>query len=227
MCPLQTDILVIGCGIAGASAALRLAQDSQRQITVITRATEAEESNSRYAQGGIVTLGEDDSVDILVKDILAAGAGLSLSSAARIVAEEGPGLVREVLIEQAGVVFDQSPDGQLIFGREAAHSRPRILHVGDATGKAIIRALIEVLQRQPNVRIVTSATAVDLITFPHHLPGRGDHPRHRRTGPHLSPHDQSAWVQGRRAGDGLPRWSAGHQRRVRPVSPHSPRCGGW
>jgi L-aspartate oxidase len=168
MCPLQTDILVIGCGIAGASAALRLAQDSQRQITVITRATEAEESNSRYAQGGIVTLGEDDSVDILVKDILAAGAGLSLSSAARIVAEEGPGLVREVLIEQAGVVFDQSSDGQLIFGREAAHSRPRILHVGDATGKAIIRALIKVLQRQPNVCIVTSATAVDLITFPHH-----------------------------------------------------------
>ena len=75
MNPIQTDVLVIGCGIAGASAALRLAQDSQRQITLITRAADVEESNTRYAQGGIVTLGEEDSPDLIVKDVLAAGAG--------------------------------------------------------------------------------------------------------------------------------------------------------
>ncbi|MEE8390708.1 MAG: FAD-dependent oxidoreductase, partial [Anaerolineae bacterium] len=166
--PLQTDVLIIGCGIAGASAALRLAQDPQRQITLITRAVDPEESNSRYAQGGIVTLGEGDSATLMVKDILAAGAGLSLPSAAHILAEEGPELVRKVLIETAGVSFDRASDGRLAYGREGAHSCSRILHVGDATGRAIVQALIAALCRQPNVRIITSTTAVDLITFPHH-----------------------------------------------------------
>jgi len=180
----QTDVLIIGCGIAGASAALRLARDRQRQIIIITRAADPEESNTCYAQGGIVTLGEEDSPDLIVKDILAAGAGLSLPSAAHILAEEGPGLVSEVLVETAGVSFDRATGGsaeldkvsrrrpaavgRLAYGREAAHSCPRILHVGDATGKAIIQALVAALREQPNVRIVTSATAVDLVTFPHH-----------------------------------------------------------
>ena len=170
----QTDVLIIGCGFAGAAVALRLAQDRHRQITVITRAAEVEESSTRYAQGGIVTLGpgvnegDVDSVDLIVEDILGAGAGLSLPSAARILAEEGPALVRSVLAEAAGVPFDREADGELAYGREAAHSRARILHVGDATGKAIIQALVALLRQQPNVRIVTSVTAVDLITFPHH-----------------------------------------------------------
>ena len=164
----QTDVLIIGCGIAGASAALRLAQDTQRQVTLITRATDPEESNTRYAQGGIVTLGEDDSAALIVEDILAAGAGLSLPTAARILAEEGPDLVREVLVEAVGVPFDRKPDGRLAYGREGAHSSPRVLHVGDATGRAIIQAMIAALRERPNVRIITAATAVDLITFPHH-----------------------------------------------------------
>lgn len=168
MNPSQTDVLIIGCGIAGASAALRLAQDRQRQITVITRTADLEESNTRYAQGGIVTLGEEDSVNLIVEDILAAGAGLSLPAVARILAEEGPGLVDEVLVDSAGVSFDRTPNGRLAYGREGAHSSSRVLHVGDATGRAIIQALIAALHRQPNVHVVTSATAVDLITFPHH-----------------------------------------------------------
>jgi L-aspartate oxidase len=166
--PLQTDVLIIGCGIAGATAALRLSEDKQRQITIVTRASEPEESNTFYAQGGIVTRGIDDSADLLVNDILEAGAGLSLASTARILADEGPRLVDEVLLETADVPFDREDDGQLCFGMEAAHSSSRILHVGDATGKAIIRTLVAVLQQRPNVHIVTSATAVDLITFPHH-----------------------------------------------------------
>ena len=91
MSPVESDVLIIGCGIAGASAALRLSEDRQRQITIVTRAADPEESNSKYAQGGIVTLGKEDSVDLIVRDILEAGAGLSLPSAARILAEEGPG----------------------------------------------------------------------------------------------------------------------------------------
>ena len=170
----HTDVLIIGCGISGASAALRLAQDRHRQITVITRAAELEEGSTRYAQGGIVTLCEEpegdgaDSADLLVNDILSAGAGLSLPSVARILADEGPGLVRSVLLEAAGVSFDRVSGGRLAYGREAAHSRSRILHVGDATGKAIIGGLVAALRQQPNVRFVTAATAVDLITFPHH-----------------------------------------------------------
>ncbi|MGD0172953.1 MAG: L-aspartate oxidase [Anaerolineales bacterium] len=168
MSPVESDVLIVGCGIAGASAALRLSEDRQRQITVITRASDPEESNSKYAQGGIVTLGKEDSVDSIVRDILAAGAGLSLPSAARILAEEGPVLVREVLIDQAGVPFDRTPNDELDYGVEGAHSRPRILHVGDTTGQAIIRALLRLMRERSNIRFVNSATGVDLITFPHH-----------------------------------------------------------
>ncbi|MBN1955766.1 MAG: L-aspartate oxidase [Anaerolineae bacterium] len=165
---IQSDVLVIGCGIAGAAAALRLAQDRQRQVTLITRADAPEESNTRYAQGGIVTLGAEDSAELLIQDVLAAGAGLSLPAAVRILAAEGPPLVQEVLIEQAAVPFDRAEGGDLAYGREGAHSRPRVIHVGDATGRAIIQGMLNLLRQQPNVRIVTQATAVDLITFPHH-----------------------------------------------------------
>jgi L-aspartate oxidase len=165
---IQTQVLVIGCGIAGATAALRLARNPDLQIIVITREPDMHESNTRYAQGGIVARSRDDNAEILVSDILSAGAGASSPQAAHILAEEGPRLVNEVLVETARVAFDRNADGQLNWGREAAHSRRRILHVGDSTGQAIIHGLIAVLQRCPNVTLETNATAVDLITFPHH-----------------------------------------------------------
>ena len=165
---IQTEVLIIGAGIAGATTALRLARDGRRRITVITRDPDPHESNSRYAQGGIVARGPDDSVELCVSDILAAGAGASSPQAARILAEEGPSAVREVLMDAAGIPFDREPDGELSWGQEAAHSRRRILHVGDGTGQAIVTGLIAALRRCPNVTILTNATAVDLITFPHH-----------------------------------------------------------
>lgn len=166
--PTQTDILIIGSGIAGASAALWLARNPQRQITLVTRALDPHESNSRYAQGGIVGRGPDDSAELLVEDILAAGAGASSPQAARILAEEGPGILQKIIVETAGVVFNAGADGQWVMGKEAAHSRRRILHVGDGTGRAIIEGLVSALRRCPNVTFMTNATAVDLITFPHH-----------------------------------------------------------
>jgi L-aspartate oxidase len=169
MMPIQTDALVIGCGIAGAIAALRLAQDRQRQVMVITRTANPEESNTRYAQGGIVARGAaGDSPQLLAGDILAAGAGLSLPPAVRRLAEEGPGLVQRLLVEKAEVLFDRDPDSELLYTLEGGHSVARVLHVGDATGRAIERVLIAKLSELPNVTLKTSATAVDLITSPHH-----------------------------------------------------------
>jgi L-aspartate oxidase len=165
---LNTDVLIIGCGIAGATAALRLARNSQRRILVLTRDPDPQESNSRYAQGGIIGRGQDDDAELLYKDILAAGAGASSPKSARILAEEGPALLQEVLVENASIRFDSLPDGEPEYGREAAHSRRRILHVGDGTGQAIISGLIAAMQQRPNITILTNATAVDLITFPHH-----------------------------------------------------------
>ncbi len=164
----QTDVLIIGCGIAGATAALRLARNPNRKILVLTRSGDPQESNSRYAQGGIIGRGQDDYAELLVDDILAAGAGASLPKAAQILAEEGPALLKEILMDVAHVPFDSQPDGKPEYGKEGAHSRRRILHVGDGTGQAIITGLIEAMNRCPNITILTHMTAVDLITYPHH-----------------------------------------------------------
>ncbi len=168
MSDIRTNTLIIGCGIAGAAAALRLSDDPNQHITVITRASDSINSNTGWSQGGIVTRGLDDSPDLLVKDILHAGAGLSSPRAARILADEGPRLVNEVLIDRCGVKFDRSEDHELVYGLEAAHSTRRIVHVGDKTGGAIIIQMLATLAERPNVTLLTNHTAVDLITFPHH-----------------------------------------------------------
>jgi L-aspartate oxidase len=165
---MQTDVLIIGNGIAGATAALRLAEDQQRQITVITRAKEPIESNSRLAQGGIIARGDQDSKELLIEDIVRAGDGLCYLPAVEVLAEEGPELLKEILIEQVGLDFDRDKHGELIYGLEAAHSQRRILHVGDTTGSAIMTKLLQAAAKQPNINLLTAHTAVDLLTFPHH-----------------------------------------------------------
>jgi L-aspartate oxidase len=165
---IQTDVLIIGTGIAGATAALRLARNPNRRITLLTRDSDPHESNTYWAQGGIVHRGPNDSADLLVNDILAAGAGASSPSAARILAEEGPRLLQEILIETAHVRFDEDGSGALEYGQEAAHSARRILHVGDGSGAAISKGVIAALKQMPNIAWFANATAVDLITYPHH-----------------------------------------------------------
>ena len=165
---LETDVLIIGSGIAGATAALRLAENPNRRIALITRAPDPNDSNTNWAQGGIIHRGVDDNADLLVEDILTAGAGASLPEAARILAEEGPPLLNEILINISNIKFDRDNDGKLSYGNEAAHQRRRILHVGDGTGAAISRGLIHALQSKTNIQWFTDATAVDLITYPHH-----------------------------------------------------------
>ncbi len=165
---MRTDVLVIGCGVAGATAALELAADRSRRITVLTRAREPADSSSNLAQGGIAGLGEDDTPELFARDVLEAGAGLASPRAVRRLAEEGPALVRRILVDGAGVEFDHTPSGRWEFGLEAAHSRRRIYHVGDLTGAAIMKALLGRLRSCANVELRAGLTAVDLLTFPHH-----------------------------------------------------------
>lgn len=166
--PFETDVLVLGSGIAGAATALRLARDEQRQVTVVTRTQDPEESNTRYAQGGIVARGPEDSAELLAEDIVRAGVGLSLPSAARLLAEEGPPLVERLLVDELSVPLEREADGALSHTREGGHSVSRVLHVGDATGRAIESALIRRLHALPNVSLRIGMTAVDLITSSHH-----------------------------------------------------------
>jgi len=161
------DVLIIGSGIAGAATAIKLAKGPQHKIILVTRDPDLHESNTKYAQGGIIHRGPGDP-DLFVQDILAAGAGASLPGTARILADEGPKRLEELLITEAGIPFDKEPEGGLAYGQEAAHSVRRILHVGDGTGAAISRGLVAALRRYPNIEIIPNATAVDLITYPHH-----------------------------------------------------------
>lgn len=169
---VKTDVLVIGCGIAGGVAALRLSQHEDLHITVVTAAPHAHEAGTYYAQGGIIYRGLDDSAQLLAEDIIRAGDGLNNPEAVAILSEEGPPLLQGMLIDELGVPFDAAPTGELHFTREAAHSTARILHVVDATGRAIQERLIGALLTRPNVELLTGHTAVDLLTPAHHSQDR-------------------------------------------------------
>jgi L-aspartate oxidase len=165
----DTDVLVIGSGLAGCAAALAAARGGAR-VLMLTKQPRAEESNTLYAQGGIIYRGKVDSPAQLVADIIAAGDGLSDPAAADLLAREGPRLVDEVLIRDARVEFDHADDGSgtLDLTAEAAHSTARIVHHADATGRSIETAMLAAVGREPGIEILTGQTAVDLLTLSHH-----------------------------------------------------------
>jgi L-aspartate oxidase len=170
---IETDVLIIGCGVAGGTVALRLA-DAGVPVTLVTRAADPHDTNTHWAQGGIIYQGKQDTPALLVADILGAGAGHSSQQAATILAGEGPGLVEQILLERLGVAFDRLPDGEPSLALEGGHSVPRILHAADATGKAIGETLVKALQGHPNVTLLTGHTAIDLLTPAHHSSNRLD-----------------------------------------------------
>ena len=166
---MKTDILIIGSGLAGCAAALAAAKQGA-EVTLLTRSPHPEESSTFWAQGGIIYQGVDDSPQKLVADIVTAGAGLSSPEAASLVSREGPRLVKDILIDELGVPFDESSKDSTRWDltAEAAHSLPRILHQKDRTGSAIQRAFIEKMASYPKVTLRCAATAVDLLTISHH-----------------------------------------------------------
>ena len=161
---IKTDFLVIGSGVAGLTFALRAA--ALGKVLVITKQDKGE-SNTKYAQGGIAgVMSQIDSIESHVQDTMRAGDGLCKEEVVRMVVEEGPKRIRELM--DWGAKFDRDDDGTLSLGREGGHSENRILHSKDATGWEIERALLEAVKKHPNIEIKEYYFAVDLITQ-HHL----------------------------------------------------------
>jgi L-aspartate oxidase len=162
----QFDYLVLGSGIAGLTFALKVAPHGR--VAIVTKKDRAE-SNTNYAQGGIASVtSKEDSFELHVRDTLTAGAGLCKEAVVRTIVEEGPARIAELM--ELGMKFSEreapSEDGgkELDLGREGGHSKRRILHAKDVTGREIERSLLAAVSRQPNIEIFENHIAIDLIT---------------------------------------------------------------
>ena len=135
----QYDYLVLGSGSAGLSFALRVSHYGK--VALITK-KERTDSNTNWAQGGIAgVMGPDDNVELHVKDTLISGAGLCDETAVRVLVTEGPESIRELIA--FGAQFNQDDTGTLALGREGGHSRRRIIHTADLTGREVEHTLVE------------------------------------------------------------------------------------
>src|SRR6516162_3950156 len=160
----QYEFVVIGSGIAGLSVSLKLARHGH--VAVITKRRSAD-SNTAWAQGGVACVtSAEDSFDLHIKDTLAAGGGLSNERAVRTIITGGPATVRELM--RIGVHFDERllEDGQeeLDLGKEGGHSKRRVLHYHDTTGREIEQRLLDAVLAEPRIEMLQNHMAVDLIT---------------------------------------------------------------
>ncbi|HSG10065.1 MAG TPA: L-aspartate oxidase [Longimicrobiales bacterium] len=154
-----TDVLVVGSGIAGLTFALKLAPKAH--VLLVTKKERAA-SSTNYARGGIASvMGSDDNFELHAQDTLVAGAGLCHPRAVEALVREGPARVRELI--EWGARFDQGEGGSLSLGREGGHSRRRIAHAGDHTGKEIENALLAAVEAEPNIEVLEDHLALDLL----------------------------------------------------------------
>jgi L-aspartate oxidase len=156
----DAEVIVVGSGLAGMTAALALAP---RAVTLLTKTTDLPGGSSLYAQGGVAAaIGPGDRPEDHAADTLAAGAGLVDAAMAALLTRDGAAQVRAMLAD--GLPFDRDADGAPLLGREAAHGTARIVHAGgDATGRTLVLALAERLRAAPSVRVEAEAFAVDLV----------------------------------------------------------------
>jgi L-aspartate oxidase len=157
------DFIVIGSGIAGLTFALNAAETGR--VALLTKKNRAE-SNTNYAQGGIACVtSSEDSYDLHVRDTLEAGAGLCKEQVVRQIVEEGPARIKELIA--LGMSFSERENGhgrELDLGREGGHSKRRILHAKDITGREIERALLAAVEASDRIEVLENHMAVDLIT---------------------------------------------------------------
>lgn len=157
---IQTDVLIIGSGLAGLSLALKLSE--RFDVAVVTK-DQIKESNTNYAQGGIASVVEaTDHFDFHLSDTLATGSGLTHKKIASQIIKDGPKLIKQLI--DWGVEFSRAKNKAFDLGREGGHSHRRILHAGDITGAIIERALIQKAKQQKNIRFFEYHSAIDLIT---------------------------------------------------------------
>jgi len=163
---VETDVVVVGSGIAGLTTALRIAAGSAAgsglRVLVVTKDVLAAGS-TRWAQGGIAAaLGPDDSAEAHLADTLVAGVGLCDVEAVRVLVDEGPQAVRELI--ELGTRFDRAATGELALTREGGHHADRIAHAGgDATGAEIERALVAAVLANPGIEVIEHALVLDLL----------------------------------------------------------------
>ncbi|MCU0414471.1 MAG: L-aspartate oxidase, partial [Ignavibacteriaceae bacterium] len=156
---IHTDVLIIGSGIAGLFAALKIAPYAN--VIIVTK-KDKNESNTNYAQGGIASvISKDDSFDKHIQDTLIAGADLCNEKMVRIMVEEGPSRIKDLM--DMGTHFSEY-DGRLDLALEGGHSNPRIVHAKDLTGKEIESALVTIVNSLKNIRVIENTIAIDLIT---------------------------------------------------------------
>jgi len=164
--PGPFDVLVLGSGVAGLSTALRLVVGAGRHrppsVAVLTKG-DLDQSTTRWAQGGVAAVlgGDEDSTDLHLADTLAAGAGLCDAAAVRILVDEGPHRVQELI--SLGVTFDREASGDLALAREGGHSRARVVHAGGlATGAEMERVLVDAARRSVDA-VLEGWFALDLV----------------------------------------------------------------
>lgn len=162
----QYEAIVVGSGVAGLTCAIHL-QKMGKKVVVITKSEQLHHCNSHYAQGGIIAARKEDSAQQLKEDIYLAGADYNNEAAVSFFAENGPLLVFDFLIDQAGVEFSKNELGEIDYTEEAAHQVRRIVHYRDYTGEKIEAGLIA-YAKSCGVKMMTGMTAIDLITNIHH-----------------------------------------------------------
>ena len=161
---IKTDHLVIGSGVAGLTFAVKMAEKfPERNITIVTKGDE-DESNTKYAQGGVAVVldDEEDSFQKHIEDTLIAGDGLCDVSVVDMVIKEGPKRLKELIVW--GANFDLNAEGNFDLGKEGGHSEYRVVHHKDITGFEVERALLNRVHQLKNVTVLTHHFAIDLIT---------------------------------------------------------------